>query len=238
MTIGAPQTLALLPGLLCDDALWQPQVEGLSDLVGCVVADLTRQDSIAAMAADALAGLPERFALAGLSMGGYVALEILRQAPERVARLALLDTKARADTPAETQRRKDLLALAQRGRFKGVTPRLLPLLIHADRLQETDLPAAVLAMADRVGAEAFLRQQTAIMGRPDSVASLARIACPTLVLCGRQDALTPLPSSEEMAAAIPGAALVVIEDCGHLATMERPEAVTAALRDWLMGADG
>ena len=235
MTASSPETLVLLPGLLCDAALWQPQVAGLSDLATCMVADLTRQDSIAAMAAETLAAAPERFALAGLSMGGYVALEIMRQAPERVARLALLDTKARADTTPETQRRKDLLALAQRGRFKGVTPRLLPLLIHAARQENSDLPAVVMAMADRVGAEAFLRQQTAIMGRPDSLATLPGIACPTLVLCGRQDALTPLSCSEEMAAGIPGADLVVIEDCGHLATMERPEEVTAALRAWLEG---
>lgn len=236
MTANTTETLVLLPGLLCDDALWQPQIADLSDGVDCVVADLTRQDSVAAMAADTLAGLPERFALAGLSMGGYVALEIMRQAPERVAKLALLDTKARADTPAETQRRQDLLALAQRGKFKGVTPRLLPLLIHKERLEEADLPAAVMAMADRVGAAAFLRQQTAIMGRADSIATLAGIACPTLVLCGRQDALTPLSCSEEIAAGVPGAELVVIEDCGHLATMERPAAVTNAMRDWLIGS--
>lgn len=225
--------LVLLPGLLCDRALWQAQLDDLGGVADCLVADLTRQDSMAAMAADVLAAAPARFALAGLSMGGFVAFEIMRQAPERVTRLALLDTRAQRDTPRETRRRQDLLALTRRGRFKGVTPRLMPLLLHPDRLEDTALTEAVAAMAGRVGPEAFLRQQTAIMGRPDSVPTLPAIACPTLVLCGRQDALTPLERHQEMAAGIPGAELAVIEDCGHLATMERPESVNAAMRAWL-----
>lgn len=226
--------LVLVPGLLCDQALWSHQVDFLSDVARTAVPDTTRDDSIAAMASRALEAAPDRFALAGLSMGGYVALEIMRQAPERVSRLALLDTSARADTPEQTARRRGLIELAEKGRFKGVTPRLLPLLIHPDRQAEESLSGAVMAMAERVGQQAFLRQQRAIMGRRDSRPDLPGIDVPTLVLCGRQDALTPLAVHEEMAAAIPGARLCIVEECGHLSPMERPHAVTALLRDWLL----
>jgi pimeloyl-ACP methyl ester carboxylesterase len=166
-------------------------------------------------------------------MGGYAALEIMRQAPERVLRLALLDTSARADTPEQRSRRRGLIELAHKGQFKGVTPRLLPMLIHPDRLQDRALTEVVMAMAERVGRDAFLRQQKAILGRPDSRPELVRITCPTLVLCGRQDGLTPLALHEEMAAAIPGASLEIVEESGHLSPLERPNAVTAAMRGWL-----
>lgn len=225
--------LALLPGLLCDDALWQNQMSDLADLADCQVADFTSQDSVVDMAQSVLAAMPARFALAALSMGGYVALEIMRQAPERVLRLALLNTKARPDTQDQTARRKALLSLAEKGRFRGVTPRLMPMLIHKDRTADGDLTAVITAMAERIGKTAFLRQQVAIMSRPDSRPTLVSIRCPTLVLCGRQDALTPVDCHMEMAAGITDARLEVVEDCGHLAPLERPEAVNNALRRWL-----
>ncbi|MGH7122853.1 MAG: alpha/beta fold hydrolase [Stellaceae bacterium] len=225
--------LVLLPGLLCDAALWRAQVEGLGGLAEPMIADLTRDDLLAGMARRALAAAPPSFALAGLSMGGYVAQEIMRQAPERVTRLALLDTSARADTPEQTARRRGLIELSEKGEFKGVTPRLLPLLIHPARHEDKPLGELVMGMAERVGKEGFLRQQKAIMGRPDGREDLRRIACPTLVLCGRQDALTPLALHEEIAGLVPGAKLVIVEDCGHLSTMEKPVTVTAALRQWL-----
>jgi pimeloyl-ACP methyl ester carboxylesterase len=225
--------LLLLPGLLCDEALWAPQAAALADLAAPIVGDLTRHDSLPAMAASMLAETPGRFALAGLSMGGYVAQEIMRQAPERVTRLALLDTSARADSEEQRSRRRGLIELAGKGHFKGVTPRLLPFLVHTDRLTDQPLVEMVTSMAERVGSAAFLRQQRAIIGRPDGRADLARIACPTLILCGREDALTPLALHEEMAAAIPGAKLKIVEHCGHLSTLERPDAVNSALRDWL-----
>lgn len=226
--------LLLLPGLLCDRRLWAPQIDGLADIAEPTVADLTRDDSFAAMARRALAEAPPRFALAGLSMGGYVAQEIMRQAPERVTRLAVLDTTARADRPEQSQRRRDLIALSARGEFHGVTPRLLPTLIHPDRLDDAALVKTIVDMADAVGRDAFLRQETAILGRVDGRADLARIAVPTLVLCGRQDLLTPLGRHEEMAALIPNARLVVVEHCGHMTTLEQPDAVNAAMRDWLL----
>ena len=225
--------LALLPGLLCDAALWRHQIEGLSDIADCWVADFTTQDSAGAMVESVLAAMPERFALAGLSMGGYVALELIARAPERVERLALIDTRAQGDTEAQTSRRRGLIELAQKGQFKGVTPRLLPLFIHEDRLNDDALTAVVTGMAERVGKDAFIAQQQAIMTRRNHLETLAEIAVPTLVLCGRQDALTPLGDHEMMAGAIAGSRLVVVEDCGHLATLERPEPVTAAMRDWL-----
>ena len=172
--------------------------------------------------------------LAALSMGGYVAQEIVRQAPRRVERLALLDTRARPDEPEETQRRHALMELAQQeGGFAPVTKRLLPLLVHPARVQDEPLVRTIREMAERVGLPAYLRQQRAIMGRPDFRPLLAAIRCPTLVLCGRQDALTPLAFHQEIAAAIPAAELKVIEACGHLSTLERPTEVNAALRAWL-----
>lgn len=225
--------LVLLPGLLCDAALWRGQIDDLADIAAPWVADMTRDDSVSRMAARVLEAAPPRFALAGLSMGGYVAQEIMRQAPERVARLALLDTSARPDSPEQTARRRGLIDLAEKGEFRGVTPRLLPVFLHPDRLNDKELTAAVMAMAERVGKDAFLRQQRAIISRPDSRPSLAAIACPTLVLCGRQDQLTPLDLHEEIAAGIRGAQLVVIEECGHLSTMERPWEASVALRQWL-----
>ena len=222
-----------LPGLLCDSDLWTGQLAALSAERPVAVASLTGSDTMAGLAEAALASAPQRFALAALSMGGYVALEIMRRAPERVAGLALIDTSARPDTEEQSRRRRALIALARTGRFKGVTPRLLPLLLHPARLEDPVLTGRVMAMAARIGRDAFLRQQTAILGRPDSRPDLPRIACPAVVVCGRQDELTPLPVSEEMAGLIPGAALVVVEDSGHLSTMERPEAVNAALAAWL-----
>ncbi|ONG44647.1 alpha/beta hydrolase [Pseudoroseomonas deserti] len=232
-----PHPLLLLPGLLCDARLWRDVVAGLEapgpgKLAECRVADLTRDDTLRAMALRVLEGAPDRFALAGLSMGGYVAFEILRLAPERVTHLALFDTSARADTPEAARKRRGLMALTRTGQFRGVTPRLLPSLLHPDAV-DGPLGHEVRAMADRVGREAFLRQQLAILQRPDSRPLLPDIACPTLVAVGEQDILTPPELAEEIAAGIPGARLVRIPGAAHLPTMEQPAASIALLRDWL-----
>lgn len=229
--MAAKAPLLLLPGLLCDRALWEPQLAGLADIADMTVGDLTRDDSMGGMARSILAAAPPRFALAGLSMGGYVSFEIMRQAPERVERLALLDTSARPDRPEQTKDRQELIALAKQGRFKGVTPTLVPRWVH--RMYQPQIVETVTTMTQRVGGEAFIRQQTAIMGRPDSRPGLARISCPALVLCGYEDAATPVELHREMAADIADAHLVIVPDCGHLSTIERPEAVNTALRRWL-----
>ena len=225
--------LILLPGLLCDARLWRDQVAGLADLAEPVVADLTLDSSLGEMAARVLSLVPGRFALAGLSMGGYVALEVMRRAGGRVERLALFDTSARADTEEAARQRRGLMSLTRRGAFRGVTPRLLPRLLHPAHL-EGPLAAEVMGMAERVGRDAFLRQQEAILGRPDSRGDLARIAVPTLVAAGEADVLTPPDLAREIATGIPGAALHLLPGCGHLPSMEAPEAVTALLRDWLL----
>lgn len=230
------RTLILLPGLLCDDALWAHQATFLDEVVDVRVADLTREDNIPDMARHVLARAPEKFALAGLSMGGYVAQEIMRQDPHRVSALALLDTNARADLPEQSERRRALMAEAEHGKFKGIGPKLLPNLVHPDFAKDEDIAAIVLGMAERVGKDAFLRQQNAIMGRVDGRADLAHVECPTLVLCGEDDAMTPVKVHEEMLDIIgDNADLVVVPHCGHLSPIEQPEAVSAALFDWLLG---
>lgn len=228
------QNLVLLPGLLCDAALWHHQSTYLTELANITIADFTRDDSITGMAEAALATAPERFALAGLSMGGYVAQEIMRRAPQRVTKLALFDTSARSEVEEQTRRRKELIEMSLQGNFKEVTPELLPKLIHPDRQGDKELTDAIIKMADHVGPDGFLRQQEAIIARPDGRDDLDRIQCPTMILCGRQDALAPVEVHEEMAARISNARFVIIEDCGHMTTMERPQAVTAFLRDWLL----
>lgn len=225
--------VVLLPGLLNDARLWARQSAALAGVAEVTVGDLTQDDDMGAMAQRILASAPPRFALAGLSMGGYVAMEILRRAPERVERLALLDTTARPDLPEQTRRRQEAIALAQSGGFAKVMPTMMPNLLHPAHLADAALTALARDMAAAVGAEAFVRQQRAIMGRPDSRPGLAKVTCPTLVLCGRQDTLTPLDRAEEMAALIPGARLAVIEECGHLSAIEQPVAVSACLNLWL-----
>jgi pimeloyl-ACP methyl ester carboxylesterase len=225
--------LILLPGLLCDRALWQHQLDHLGESAEMSVPDLGSDESVEGMARRVLDAAPARFALAALSMGGYVAHAIMRAAPERVLRLALLDTSARPDTEEQTSRRRGLIELAEKGKFKGVTPRLLPLLIHPARLDDKPLTEAVMGMAERIGKQAFLRQQKAVMDRPDSRPYLPGYRCPTLVAAGRMDAIAPIEVNAEMASLIPGAKLVIVEDSGHLPPMEQPVATTALLRYWL-----
>lgn len=226
--------LVLIPGLLCDALLWQAQIRALSQFADCWVAAATGPETMQALARQVLDEAPfDRFALAGLSMGGYVALEMVRQAPERVVRLALLDTSVRPDTPEQSARRKDLIQLAERGRFIGVSEALLPLLIHRDRLNEAPLVATIKTMARNIGRAAFIAQERAIMSRGDSRPVLASFERPTLALCGRDDKLTPPALHEEIAAIGPRARLELIDQCGHLSTLEQPDAVSHAMQVWL-----
>lgn len=166
-------------------------------------------------------------------MGGYISFEIMRQAAERVIKLALLDTGARAETPEQTRMRRPRIELAKAGRMAEVSDSLFPILVHPDRQNDEALKRLMRTMAAEVGAEAFLRQQQAIVARPDSRPGLSAISCPTLVLVGENDQGTPPALSEEIAAAIPGSRLVVVPNCGHMSTLERPQAVADALVDWM-----
>jgi pimeloyl-ACP methyl ester carboxylesterase len=225
--------IVLVPGLNCSARLYADQIPALWQFGPVSVADHRRDDSMAAIARRVLAAAPPRFALAGLSMGGYIAFEILRQAAGRVAKLALLDTGAGAEVPERTAQRKPLIQLAQQGRFAEITDNQFPLLVYRQRHGDAALKAVVRAMNAETGPEAYCRQQQAIIGRMDSRPGLAAIACPTLVLVGDDDQLTPPVLAREMAAGIPGARLVVVPDCGHLSTLERPQAVNEALVAWM-----
>ena len=227
--------LFILPGLLEDADAFSGVIESLADTAACTVADLTRADSIAQMAVHALEQAPEGgINLAGHSMGGYVALEIMRTAPERVVRLALLNTNARPDSPESTENRRRLLALAEKDLAAAVAA-LLPKQMTAEHLGDAELTGTIGGMALAVGKEAFARQQQANIGRIDSRPFLKDIRCPTLVVAGAEDQIMPVELLRELAEGIPGARLEIIEDCGHMAPLEKPQEVAALLRDWLGG---
>ena len=222
------------PGSLCSPRLYGAQLAALWQRGAVMIADHTRGDSMGAIARQILARTaPVRFALVGLSMGGYLSFEILRRAPERVVRLALLDTTARADTPEQSARRRAQIALTREGRFGELPDAQFPVWVHPARAHDETLRGLVRLMAEETGPEAFIRQQTALLGRPDSRPGLAAIRCPTLVLVGDADQATPPDRAAEIAAGIADARLVTVPDCGHLSTLERPAEVTQALVDWL-----
>ena len=230
-----PLPILLIPGLLCSPRLFAEQIPALWAHGPVMVADHTRDASMADIARRILAQAPPRFALLGLSMGGYIAFEVLRQARQRVARLALLDTAARPDTPEQSERRRAQIAMAREGRLTEVADLQFPMMVAAHRHGDAALKALVHRMAEETGASAFVRQQTAIIGRQDSRVGLADIGCPTLVLVGEDDVTTPPDRAREMAGAIAHSTLVVVPDCGHLSTLEQPAAVNAALAAWMEG---
>jgi pimeloyl-ACP methyl ester carboxylesterase len=222
-----------IPGLLCSPRLFAEQLPAAWRF-GPVTVARSRDDSVAVIAERILAAAPPRFALVGLSMGGYVAFEIMRQAAGRVARLALLDTSARPDGAEQTRRRREQIRLAQDGRFGEVVDALFPTWVRPSRHDDADLRRVVRQMAGETGTEVFARQQTAIMNRPDSVPGLAAIRCPTLVLVGDEDQLATVEHATEISDGIPDARLAVVPECGHLSTLEQPAAVTSTLVDWLV----
>ena len=226
--------LILVPGLLCSARLYSHQILSLWHHGPVMIADHTRGVSMAEIADSIISNAPPRFVLAGLSMGGYISLEIMRQAPQRVTKLALLDTGARSDTPEQSDRRRSLIALARDGRFEPIADQLFPNLVHPSRRSDEGLQRQVRSMAQDIGPEAFIRQQKAIISRPDSRSGLGAIACKTLVIVGDGDKITPPELSEEIANSIPFAQLVVVPNCGHLSTLEQPQFVTQSLMDWLL----
>jgi pimeloyl-ACP methyl ester carboxylesterase len=231
--LNEPLPVVLIPGLLCSARLYAAQIPALWPCGPVTIADHTRDESMTAIARRILAASPPRFALAALSMGGYISFEILRQAPARVAKLALLDTTARADTPEAIAARRAQIAQVAAGGLAEVAEAQFMRLVHPLRRQDANLREINRLMAREVGPEGFVRQQTAIVGRVDSRPMLKDIRCPTLVLVGEADTLTPPDRAAEMADGIPGAHLVEVPECGHLSTLERPDAVTHALLEWL-----
>jgi pimeloyl-ACP methyl ester carboxylesterase len=230
--MAAPLPLVLVPGLGCSARLYSPQIEALWRFGPVTVADHTRDETMEAIAKRVLANAPPRFALAGLSMGGFISFAILRLAPERVDRVAFLDTNARADVPERAAEREKFIAMAQAGKFAEVNAALTPRYLHPDHRGEA-FRRIVDQMAADVGVEGFIRQQRAIMSRPDSRPMLSGIKCPTLVLVGDADQATPPELSKEIAGGIAGSKLVVVKNCGHLSTIEQPDAVNSAMIDWL-----
>lgn len=225
--------IVLIPGLLCTAEVFAPQIPALWPYGPVTVASTLEGDSIAAMAAAILASAPPRFALVGFSMGGYLAHEILRRAPERVTRLALLSTSARADQPIQVEMRQGLLEAATHGDYDTVLANATLNTAHVSLRRDPVFAATKRRMAADIGRAAFARQTAAVIGRPDSRRELPSIAVPSLVLVGDSDPVTPPEFAHEMAEAIPGAKLVIVPECGHTSPLERPEAVNAALRDWL-----
>lgn len=225
------QALVLVPGLSCDRHVWQAQTNALSDIAYISIGDTLKDDSIALMVSRVLDAAPERFAIAGFSMGGYVAMEIWRRAPERVTRLALVDTNARADTGEQAALRRAAIATARSRGFEHVLRGSLRQLV-APGCPEA-LFEDVVQMALRVGFGTYMDQQAAIIDRADSLETLGTVTVPAMVMVGEADALTPPRLAEEMVQALPGAAYEVIADAGHMAPMEQPDAVNAAFRRWL-----
>jgi pimeloyl-ACP methyl ester carboxylesterase len=231
----SPDSLPVLfvPGLNCSARLYAEQIPALWRFGPVVVADHTRDATIAAIAGRILANAPPVFALVGLSLGGYIAFEIMRQAPQRVAKLALLDTSARPDDAELTARRQAPMAKARAGKLIEVADEAFAFYVHPDRHGDVALRDVVRAMAEETGVEAYLRQQQAIIARPDSRPTLSAIRCPTLMLVGAEDKGTPPELAREIAAGIAGTRLVIVPECGHLSTLERPQAVNKALVEWM-----
>lgn len=227
--------MLLVPGLLCSDEIFAPQLPALWPRGPVTIANTLAGETLAEIAAQILAHAPPTFALAGVSMGGYLAFEILRQAPERVSRLALICTSARPDTPEQAAGRRKMVSQARAVGFERFCALGADALTHPSRKGDPALNALSARMGLVVGLEAFARQTEAVIGRPDSRPLLASIAVPTSIMVGDADPLTPMALSEEMAALIPGARLSIAQDCGHVITHERPEMVNTALADWLDG---
>ncbi|TCM19870.1 pimeloyl-ACP methyl ester carboxylesterase [Novosphingobium sp. PhB165] len=225
------EALVLVPGLSCDRHVWHAQISGLSDIADILIGDTLKDDSIALMASRVLDAAPERFAIAGFSMGGYVAMEIWRRAPDRVTRLALVDTNARADTEEQAALRRAAIHTAQARGFEHVLRGSLRQLVAPNCPEE--LFEEVVQMALRVGFGTYMDQQAAIIDRADSLETLGTVTVPAMVMVGAADALTPPRLAEEMVQALPGAVYEVIAGAGHMAPMEQPEAVNAAFRRWL-----
>lgn len=231
--MSASLPLILVPGLACSPRIYAPQIPALWRQGPVILANHIRDNTMAGIAKRILDEAPPRFVIAGHSMGGYIALEVVRQAPERVARLGLLSTSARPELAEVSEKRRGWIAEVKQGGYRAVMERLFANFVHPELTSDAALKQMVMDMADDVGPERFVHQLEAIMSRADSRPLLPTITCPTLVLTSDTDNMVPRQFSHEMAAAIPGARLVELADCGHLPQLEKPDAMTKAMRDWL-----
>ena len=225
--------LLLVPGLVCSPRIYAPQLPALWRMGPVMFPNHIRDNTMAGIAKRILDEAPKRFALAGHSMGGYIVLEMFRQAPERISRLGLLNTSARPETPEASEGRHALIAETKAGGYPAIVGKLFAKFVHPKMVSDTGLKKIVMDMAGDVGPERFVAQLEAIISRADSRPLLASIKCPTLVLTSDTDNMVKNEFSRDLAKAIPGAKLVVIPDCGHLPQLEKPEAMTAAMLDWL-----
>jgi pimeloyl-ACP methyl ester carboxylesterase len=227
--------LVLGPGLLCDEQVWAHQLKHFDDLADIHVADTIHDDNLVNMAARMLANAPPTFMYAGFSMGGYLGFELFRQAPERITRLALLSTTARPDTEKHIQLRRRFSEMTARGEFENAVAQNLDIYLNPSMPNDSIWREQITAMARRVGPDAYVRQLSAIINRPDSTSMLTNIQVPTVIICGRNDQLTTLTRHREMAKYIPKAQLHIVDDARHFISIERPETVTALLRAWMFG---
>ncbi len=225
--------IALIPSQLCTDLVWEKQLPILSSLGTPRVFTQRDHDSIGAMAQSVLDAIPRQFVLITHGMGGFVAFEMLRRTPERITKLVLMSALAPADTPKQTARREGYLRLVEQGKFDGIIEERIPMLVHPSRIGDEALTAILRRMARDTGPDVFQRQQRAIMSRSDSRSSLSAIACPTILVFGRQDGITTLDHQNEMRDAIPDVRLEILEDCGHMVTLEKPREVNEVLPAFL-----
>jgi pimeloyl-ACP methyl ester carboxylesterase len=225
--------IVLIPSQLCTESVFEPQMPVLSSLGRPRVFVQRDHDTVGAMAQSVLDASPERFTLITHGMGGFVAFEMLRRAPGRIQRLVLMSALAPADTPKQTERRMGYIRLVEQGRFDGIIEERIPMLVHPSRTGDAALTAILRRMASDTGPEVFQRQQRAIMARPDSRPMLASIACPTMLVFGRQDGITTIEHQNEMVETIGDVRLEIIEDCGHMMTLEKADAVNGLLKRFL-----
>jgi pimeloyl-ACP methyl ester carboxylesterase len=227
------EPLVLLPGMMCDARLFGPQIAELSADTAVMVAPITQGERIEEIASSLLDQLPKRFALAGLSMGGIVAMEILRRAPDRITRIALMDTNPLAETPVNAANREPQIVKVRSGRLMEIMRDEMKPNYLAPGPYRGEVLDLVMEMAETLGPDVFIRQSRALQRRKDQQATLRKCKVPTLVLCGAHDQLCPVKRHTFMAELIPFAELVVLENAGHLPTLEQPGETTAALRTWM-----
>ncbi|WP_371154961.1 alpha/beta fold hydrolase [Jannaschia sp. 2305UL9-9] len=228
--------LVLLPGMMCDARLFAPQIAAFGSRA-VMVAPIDRHDTVTALADEVLRVAPARFALAGLSMGGIVAMEVIARAPDRIAGLCLMDTNASPESPAVAALREPHIAAVQDGDLRRVMRDEMKPTYLADGPHRGAILDTCMAMAETMGAEVFVRQSRALQTRPDQRDALRKVTVPTMVLCGAEDRLCPLHRHEVMRDLIPDASLCVIPDAGHLPTLEKPAETTAAMKDWMSSVE-